>query len=118
MMKARVQYNDLTGTAAADVSDFVNNNLQHYLSSRFKEFNSERYRCEGCTLYVSGQNRNPSIDIRFICYDKDGKKYVYLCPLEDMSNDEILSLFKRFEIVIGKDVNDVDISDDDWVDLK
>lgn len=42
-MKANVQYNDLTGTAAADVSDFEHNNLQLYLTRKFKEFNGVLY---------------------------------------------------------------------------
>lgn len=117
-MKARVQYNDLTGTAAADVSDFEFNSLQHYLTHRFKEFNKDRNRCDGCTIYGSGQNGNPTLGIRFICYDNEEKKHVYLCPLEELSNDEILSLFKRIEVVIGNGIENVDILDDDWVDLK
>ena len=52
-MKASVQYNDIVGTAAADVSDFFNNNLQFYLKSLFKNFDSDRYRCDGCRLYMS-----------------------------------------------------------------
>lgn len=35
-MIASVQYNDLRGTAAADVSDFYMNSLQNYLIEKFK----------------------------------------------------------------------------------
>lgn len=116
-MKASVQYNDLLGTAAADVSDFENNSLQSYLSRRFKSFNGERYLCVGCTIFDSGQNGIPLLGIRFLCLDQKENKYVYLCPLEKLSNDEILSLFKRLEIVIGKNIENVKVSDDDWIDL-
>jgi hypothetical protein len=41
-MKATVQYNDLVGTAAADISDFYNNSLQEYLQKRFPKYDSGR----------------------------------------------------------------------------
>lgn len=34
-MKAKVQYNDLVGTAAADISDYYRNSLQVYLKATF-----------------------------------------------------------------------------------
>lgn len=37
-MKATVQYNDLVGTAAADISDFYNYSLQEYLQKRFPKY--------------------------------------------------------------------------------
>lgn len=43
-MIASVQYNDLRGTAAADVSDFYKSSLQKYLMNTYKTYDSERYK--------------------------------------------------------------------------
>lgn len=34
-----------------------------------------------------------------------------------MDLNEAFSLFKRFEVVMGTDVNDIDVNDDDCLDL-
>ncbi len=117
-MIAKVQYNDLTGTAAADISDFSLNSLEKYLTDHFENYDTERYFCVGCRLYIFGQISN-TVRIRFICLDKEEHKYVYLCP-SDISYAEAFSLFKRFDIVLGsnKDIDEIDISDEDWRDLK
>lgn len=101
-MEAEVQYNDLKGTAAADVTDFFNNNLQHYLEKTFDKYDSNRYQCIGCDIYITGQSVSPSVHIQFICYDKINRKHVYLAPQKEMKTDEVLSLFKRLHIVLGQ----------------
>ena len=116
-MIAKVQYNDLTGTAAADITDFSLNSLEKYLTDHFENYDTERYFCVGCRLYIAGQTSN-TVNIQFICLDKEENKYVYLCP-KDMSYEEAFSLFKRFDIVLGNEsISEIDISDEDWRDLK
>lgn len=51
-MKATVQYNDLVGTAAADISDFYNNSLHAYLQKRFPKYASGRFSCIGCDIFL------------------------------------------------------------------
>ena len=34
-----------------------------------------------------------------------------------MDLNEAFSLFKNFEVVVGTDVNDIDVNDDDYLDL-
>ena len=118
-MKARVQYNDLTGTAAADITDFSLNSLEKYLTDHFENYDTERYFCVGCRLNLGGQT-STTVSIRFICLDKEEQKYVYLCPLDDMSYEEAFSLFKRFDIVLGSNesISEIDVNDEDWRDLK
>lgn len=118
-MIAKVQYNDLRGTAAADITDFSLNSLEKYLTDHFENYDTERYFCVGCRLYLGGQI-SKTVSIRFICLDKEEHKYVYLCPVDDMSYEEAFSLFKRFDIVLGSNdsINEINISDEDWLDLK
>ena len=118
-MIAKVQYNDLTGTAAADITDFSLNSLEKYLTDHFEYYDTERYFCVGCRLYITGQTSN-TVRIRFICLDKEEHKYVYLCPIDNMSYEEAFSLFKRFDVVLGSNesIRDITISDEDWRDLK
>ena len=118
-MKANVQYNDLMGTAAADIADLSLNSLEKYLTDHFDNYDTERYFCVGCRIYISGLISNV-VNLRFICLDKEEHKYVYLCPVEDMGYEEAFSLFKRFDIVLGsnEDVNEISISDEDWRYLK
>ena len=118
-MIAKVQYNDLTGTAAADISDFSLNSLEKYLIDHFDNYDTERYFCVGCRLNLGGQT-STTVSIRFICLDKEEHKYVYLCPVDDMSYEEAFSMFKRFDIVLGSNesISEIVVSDEDWRDLK
>lgn len=118
-MKAKVQYNDLTGTAAADITDFALNSLEKYLTDHYENYDTERYFCIGCRLYIAGQISN-TVSIQFICLDKEDRKYVYLCPVDDKSFEEAFSLFKRLDIVLGSNesVSEIDISEEDWRELR
>lgn len=116
-MIVSVQYNDLRGTAAADVSDLYMNSLQKYLMDTYVKYNSERYVCRGCTIYIGGQRNCPTASLNFLCWDKVAQKFVRFYPKKDMDLNEAFSLFKRFEVVIGTDVNDIDVNDDDCLDL-
>lgn len=117
-MKASVQYDDLVGTSAADVSDVYKASLQNYLVGSYESYDGDRYVCCGCKVYVFGQDEKPSGNIAFICWDKVDKKYVSLNPLKDLTLDDIFALFKRFEVVIGNDMESIEVDSDDYLDLK
>ncbi len=113
-MIAKVQYNDLRGTAAADVSDFYNNSLQTYLTDSYKSYDGERYNCEGFTMWASDSSK--TVNVGFICRDTKEGKYVKFVP-EKYSYDRLFQLFKRFNVVMGTNIENVEVSDDDWLDL-
>lgn len=115
-MKADVQYNDLRGTAAADVSDFYRNSLQHYLELTYKKYDAERYYCIGCTIWASDSGNR--VNVNFVCYDKRDEKHVIFEPMRDYNFEETFSLFKRFNVVIGTDINEVEASDNDRILLQ
>ena len=114
-MKANVQYNDLRGTAAADVSDFYRNSLQTYLTDSYKGYDVERYYCEGFTMWASDCSK--TVNVGFVCRDKKEGKYVKFVP-EDYTFDRLFELFKRFNVVMGTNIESVEVSDDDWIELK
>ena len=116
-MIASVQYNDLRGTAAADVADFYNNSLQDYLLKTYKQYDSERYVCRGCVMWASGQVEVPSIGISFLCWDKTAEKFVHFSPKKGIDFNEAFSIFKRFEVVMGTDIADIEVNGDDYFDL-
>lgn len=112
-MEAKVKYNDLKGTAAADITDFCNNDLQHYLEETFDKYDSSKYQCVGCNIYISGQSNSSNVHIQFICYDKINRKHVYLAPQKEMKTDEVLSLFKRLNIVLGQSgIDNIEIDEE------
>lgn len=115
-MKAKVQYNDLVGTAAADVSDNYRNSIQVYLKDTFPRFDDDRYRCDGCYIFTSEGSKKATI--RFICYDNKEDKFVYFIPMKEYSLHDIVAIFKRFSIVVGNGIENVVINDDDWFDLE
>jgi hypothetical protein len=117
-MIASVLYNDLRGTAAADISDFYANSLQEYLIKTFESYDSKRYVCQGCTIWVSGQETSIGININYICWDRQNDTYVCFRPAKEFNIEEILSIFKRFEIVIGKDINEIEINEDNTLTLE
>lgn len=114
-MKANVQYNDLRGTAAADVSDFYRNSLQTYLIDSYKTYNGERYYCVGFTMWASDCSK--TVNVGFVCRDNIDGKYVRFVP-KDYTFDRLFELFKRFNVVMGSDIENVEINDDDWLELK
>ena len=116
-MKAKVQYNDFVGTASADISDSHNHSIEDFLAKELPQYDKLRYNCKGCTINISGQNPSPIVSIHFVCFDKEQMKYVRLCPLKDMKFDEVFSLFKRFNVVIGNGIEEIEVKDEDWIDL-
>lgn len=113
-MKANVQYNDLCGTVAADVSDFYHNSLQEYLTDSYKGYDGERYYCEGFTMWASDSSK--TINVGFVCRDKKEGKHVEFVT-ENYTFDQLFQLFKRFNVVMGLDIESIEVSDDDWIDL-
>ena len=108
-MKAKVQYNDFVGTAAADISDHTN--LTIFLQSRGVDM--ERYNAIGAKFY-SGERGFFSASI--ICIDKncgEGENPIIEITFEsDISRDEFFSLFKRFSVIITQeDFNSQEIRD-------
>lgn len=104
-MKAKVQYDDIVGTAAADISDFVNNDMQAYLVQTYPNYDADRYKCKGYSFYISqGQRAN----VEFICYDTQENAYARLTPVsKQITLENAFEMFKRFNIVIGKDIEEV-----------
>jgi len=41
-----------------------------------------------------------------------------VCNLRDLSLDEIFSLFKRFEVVMGNHIDQIEVNGEDYLDLK
>lgn len=108
-MEASVQYNDFTGTAAADISDYYLNSMNEYLKRRYPSFDWERYYCVGCEFYAS-YGQYPSVF--FICQDANDSNHHLLRPEKDFSLEEFFELFKRFSIVIGRNnIGEVEIDE-------
>lgn len=114
-MIASVQYNDLRGTAAADISDFYRNSLQEYLMETYEAYDAERYYCEGCDIWSSDSSN--MVNVSFVCLDKVESKHVILVP-EGYTYEQFFQLFKRFNVVMGIDINEVKVTDDDRIKLK
>ena len=113
-MIASVQYNDLRGTAAADVSDHCMNSLQIYLAKTFESYDSDRYFCHGCKMWVSERSM---VSLSFICLDKIKGKFVSFRP-DYYSLENAFELFKRFEVVIGVDINEIEVDENDSLKLE
>ena len=114
-MKARVQYNDLVGTAAADISDFHLNSLNVFLKQRYPDFDWDRYNCVGCSFYASyGQYASVS----FICNDKIDSKFCRISPSKEFSLQDFFELFKRFSIVMTTEgLADIEINENDDITI-
>lgn len=107
-MIASVQYNDLIGSSAADVADWYFNSLQKYLVDTYSSYDGDRFSCRGCTAYIGERN---GTSVNFICLDKETGEFVKFATKEWWTPDQFFNLFKRFELVIGKDINEVDIDE-------
>ncbi|MBP3211285.1 MAG: hypothetical protein J6M41_01785 [Prevotella sp.] len=105
-MKAKVQYNDFVGSAAADISDYYHNSINDYLQKHYPEFEWERYYCIGCEFFAS-YGQYPSV--HFICKDLNDSKYYRLTPEDGLSLEEFFELFKRFSIVVGNGIENIEV---------
>jgi len=114
-MKAKVQYNDFVGTAAADISDYYLNSLNDYLEKMYSNYDSKKYYCVGCEFYTS-YGQYPSV--RFICRDMEKNSYHQFQPEQDISLVDFFELFKRFSIVIGQGIENIGVDEDENIILK
>ena len=103
-MKAKVQYNDFTGTAAADISDLWINSIDEYLANASPHYNRDEYSCIGCELYVAGDN---GLDIIFYCRHVKHGEIVPIRLNRDVNTSELCNIFKRLSIVIGNNIEDI-----------
>lgn len=104
-MKADVQYNDFTGTAAADISDYLGTKYGDYLDSFGKYFkiDEERFKVVGISIYGT-----EDFYISLYCIDnikssqKDKEHIVNMSiSIPDEDKKDILDLlFKRLHIVL------------------
>lgn len=108
-MKASVQYNDVIGTVAADVADWYSNSLQKFLETTFKSYDGNRFSCRGCTAFIGERN---TVSVHFICLDRESDTFVRLSPKMYWTTEEFFSLFKRLEIVIGRDMEELNSVDE------
>lgn len=104
-MKAKVQYNDYQGTAAADIADEFVNSMDEYLSLKSKRFNKDDYHCVGCELRPFGTNK---LDIEFYCRDLSTGRIVSMRFNQQFDLTELLVIFKRITIVIGEQIEDIE----------
>lgn len=98
-MKAQVQYGDMIGTAAADISDFANNDLQQVAINLGVD--TKRFKIVGVALYGLDVS-----SISLICEDlsksnEQRKHMVKLyVDLEEENKDVISDIFKRLAVVL------------------
>lgn len=104
-MKASVQYNDITGTVAADVSDWHDNLLQEFLKRSYSNYNADAFHCIGCTAYIGEGNK---VSVNFICRHEETSGIVKFTTNDYWSLEDFFNLFKRFEIVIGNHIQDIE----------
>ncbi len=90
-MKATTQYNDLIGTAAADVADYPANSLEE-LGKNFG-LDTEIYQVIGVTVYGVDP---PSVSILCIEKSSGNKKKIHI----DREFDFHHEVFKRMESVL------------------
>lgn len=104
-MKASVQYNDLIGTVAADLSDSItnDNDLQELLD--YFKIDKNRYRIFGISLYGTSDFHS-----KLICVDKvkstDMKKHIVTIRIDSNEENMLDLLFKRFHVVLFERFND------------
>lgn len=93
-MKAEVQYNDFTGTAAADISDHTN--LKRFIEK--KGIDVENYEAFGASFYSSYSD---FFTASIICRDLSKTEKPYIVEFNfNLTKDEFFKLFKRFNVII------------------
>lgn len=107
-MKAKVQYNDWEGTAAADIADEFANSIDEYLRYRFPKYNKSQYHCIGCELQPYGIDK---LDIVYYCREIKTGKIVPMRSNTEFDLKELRVMFKRFNVVIGERIDEVNDSD-------
>lgn len=97
MIKASVQYNDLKGKVAADISDFKNNDLNVILKSFGGDIN--KYNAIGIEMYF-GESGAPNISVSFICKDRQTSGNPIRIQKDNITYDDFFNLFKRMNLVL------------------
>ena len=113
-MKASVQYNDYLGTAAADIADEFVNSMDEYLALRSKRFNKAKYHCIGCELRPYGIDK---LDLEFYCRDLQTRQIVPMRFNCEFKLTELLVMFKRFAVVIGEHIEDIETTQSETIYL-
>ena len=104
-MKANVQYNDLTGTVAADIADEFVNSLDEYLSIKSKLFSKAKFHCIGCELRPYNME---TLDVEFYCRDLKTGQIVPMRFNQPFKLSELFEMFKRVVVVLGENIEDVE----------
>ncbi|UTX46667.1 hypothetical protein [Chryseobacterium sp. MA9] len=102
-MKADVQYNDFTGTAAADISDMISTNYGGDTLDSFANFfklDKERFKIIGISFYGTRK-----FSISLLCVDlelsTDEKEHIVSMMMDwDQERSPLDILFKRLDIVL------------------
>lgn len=113
-MRAKVQYNDYEGTAAADIADEFINSMDEYLSLRSKQFNKAKYHCVGCELRPYGIDK---LDVEFYCRNLQTRQIVTMRFNSEFKLTDLLVMFKRFAVVMGEHIEDVDTTQSETIYL-
>lgn len=108
-MKANVQYNDYSGTTAADRSDYIETNISKMTEIIIKTFDipleSDGYKFIGVSVYGT---RVEDVCVSFYFKNKETHEVVkYFKASVQMQS--IMNLFKRFEFQIGDHLEDIDV---------
>jgi hypothetical protein len=116
-MKAKVQYNDFIGTAAADVADYGGTNKDNFEDiASFVKLDLERFKLVGISIYGV---RDFSFSL--ICVDKEKSKpnkehIVSMSINENIEKDFLRNIFKRFNVILYEKFDDqypsLDISEE------
>lgn len=114
LLKSNLQYGDWEGLVEADMADFYDNDMQKYLVMNFEQFDAKRYQCKGCRIYISN-GKEASLD--FIFLDKMKNKFVIAKQRNEMTIGQIFTLFKRFNIVMGENIKEIELNDEDCLVL-
>ncbi|MFA9188676.1 hypothetical protein [Flavobacterium magnesitis] len=98
-MEASTQYTDLTGTVAADISDFTTrSNRLHEVANYFK-IDQKRFKVIGISVYGVD-----NFYVSFICVDKpkstSEKEHIVKISIESDKKEILELLFKRLHIVL------------------
>lgn len=64
-------------------------------------------------MWISEQSKVPYLNLSFLCLDKETEKNVRFFPKKDINLNEAFALFKRLDLILGTDVNDIIVNDDD-----
>lgn len=95
-MQAKTQYNDLVGTVAADISDFMpGGNLDSLLP---KNYDSNRYQVVGFDVWGSGEKMVCAL----LCWDKESDNDNSLITIDaSYDSKQFFEFFKRFHMCLS-----------------